>query len=62
MQPPALPLPSPAKPIDLTVKRKVEGSRLDQYLVGMFPDLSRSILQKVIDAGASDCSVSHASR
>jgi 23S rRNA pseudouridine1911/1915/1917 synthase len=38
--------------MDLTVKRKVEGTRLDQYLVLMFPDLSRSALQKVIDAGA----------
>jgi 23S rRNA pseudouridine1911/1915/1917 synthase len=52
MQPSAPPPTSPGKPIELTVKRKVEGSRLDQYLVAMFPDLSRSILQKVIDAGA----------
>jgi 23S rRNA pseudouridine1911/1915/1917 synthase len=40
------------KPLDLTAKLKVEGTRLDQYLVGMFPDFSRSIFQKVIDAGA----------
>ncbi len=38
--------------IDLTAKRKVEGLRLDQYLVGMFPDFSRSVIQKVIDAAA----------
>jgi 23S rRNA pseudouridine1911/1915/1917 synthase len=37
--------------IDLTIKRKVEGTRLDQYLVLMFPDFSRSVIQKVIDAG-----------
>lgn len=38
--------------IELTVKRKVEGTRLDQYLVLMFPDYSRSHIQKVIDAAA----------
>ena len=51
--PPPTPAPSSgAKPIDLTAKRKVEGTRLDQYLVSLFPDLSRSAVQKVIDAGA----------
>jgi 23S rRNA pseudouridine1911/1915/1917 synthase len=48
------PSPTPAaggKAIDLTAKRKVEGQRLDQYLVSMFSDLSRSVIQKVIDAG-----------
>src|SRR5262249_42176529 len=38
--------------IDITAKRKVEGTRLDQYLVGLFPDYSRSVIQKVIDAMA----------
>jgi 23S rRNA pseudouridine1911/1915/1917 synthase len=38
-------------PIDLIVKQKVEGMRLDQYLVTMFPDQSRSIVQKGIDSG-----------
>jgi 23S rRNA pseudouridine1911/1915/1917 synthase len=42
---------TPAAPIDLVAKRKVEGLRLDQYLVEMFPELSRSVLQKVIEAG-----------
>jgi 23S rRNA pseudouridine1911/1915/1917 synthase len=37
--------------IDLTVKRKIEGSRLDQYLVSAFAGFSRSVLQKAIDAG-----------
>lgn len=39
------------KVIDLTAKRKVDGLRLDQYLVSMFPDFSRSVIQKVIDGG-----------
>jgi 23S rRNA pseudouridine1911/1915/1917 synthase len=38
--------------IDLTAKRKVEGTRLDQYLVSLFPDFSRSVIKKVIDAAA----------
>ena len=37
--------------VDLVVKRKVEGTRLDQYLVLMFSDLSRSAVQRIIDAG-----------
>src|SRR5438552_1295266 len=40
-----------ACPIDLIAKRKVQGLRLDQYLVEVFPDLSRSALQRVIDGG-----------
>src|SRR5205807_9144058 len=37
--------------VDLVVKRKVEGTRLDQYLVLIFSDLSRSAVQRMIDAG-----------
>jgi 23S rRNA pseudouridine1911/1915/1917 synthase len=33
-------------------KRKVEGLRLDQYLVTQFPDYSRSLIRKAIDAGS----------
>src|SRR5438105_13488770 len=44
-------MPPPGNPIDFTAKRKLEGLRLDQYLVEMFPDLSRSVLRKIIDAG-----------
>jgi 23S rRNA pseudouridine1911/1915/1917 synthase len=44
-------MPPPGNPIDFTAKRKVEGLRLDHYLVEMFPDLSRSVLRKIIDAG-----------
>jgi 23S rRNA pseudouridine1911/1915/1917 synthase len=42
----------PRQVIDLTAKRKVEGLRLDQYLVTLFPDYSRSVIKKVIDASA----------
>jgi 23S rRNA pseudouridine1911/1915/1917 synthase len=38
--------------VDLVVRRKVEGTRLDQYLVLMLSELSRSAVQRVIDAGA----------
>ncbi len=38
--------------IDLTAKLRVEGTRLDQYLVSLFPDHSRSVIKKVIDASA----------
>jgi 23S rRNA pseudouridine1911/1915/1917 synthase len=44
--------PSVPQVINLIAKRKVEGTRLDQYLVGMFPDYSRSAVRKAIDAGA----------
>jgi len=47
----AAPAPDDARSIDLTVRRKVEGTRLDQYLAGMFADFSRSVIQRVIDAG-----------
>lgn len=43
--------PAGAQPIDVTVRCKVEGARLDLYLAGHFSDLSRSVLQKIIDAG-----------
>jgi 23S rRNA pseudouridine1911/1915/1917 synthase len=52
MQPPTTAPPASTKVIDLTAKRKVEGQRLDQYLTAMFPDYSRSVIRKVIDAGA----------
>lgn len=40
-----------ARVADLSVQRKGEGGRLDQYLVSAFPGFSRSIFQKAIDAG-----------
>jgi 23S rRNA pseudouridine1911/1915/1917 synthase len=42
--------PRPAREVDLTAKIKVEGLRLDQYLASLFPEYSRSVIQKVIDA------------
>jgi 23S rRNA pseudouridine1911/1915/1917 synthase len=50
MEPSTRPAPE-GQVIELTVKRKTEGLRLDQYLVSMFPDYSRSVVQKLIDAG-----------
>src|SRR5438270_197058 len=37
--------------LDLAPGRKVEGTRLDQYLVTLFPDHSRSVVRRVIDGG-----------
>lgn len=36
---------------DLVVQCKPDGMRLDQYLVTLFPDFSRSVVQRVIEAG-----------
>src|ERR1022692_3849841 len=36
----------------MTVQIKTAGMRIDQYLVTQFPDFSRSIIQKAIDAGS----------
>lgn len=49
-------LPPPIAPVsdrlvELTVRRKVEGQRLDQYLAAMFTDFSRSLIQKGIEQG-----------
>ena len=38
-------------PIELIARCRVEGMRLDQYLVGLYPDYSRSVVQKVIAGG-----------
>ncbi len=37
--------------VELTAQHKLVGVRLDQYLVTLFPDFSRSIMQKAIEAG-----------
>jgi 23S rRNA pseudouridine1911/1915/1917 synthase len=45
--------PAPGNPfIEVIAKRKVEGARLDQYLASLFPDYSRTVIQKAIDAQA----------
>ncbi len=40
-----------AKVFELTVSRKAQGSRLDCHIVSQIPDLSRSLVQKSIEAG-----------
>jgi 23S rRNA pseudouridine1911/1915/1917 synthase len=37
--------------VELTARCRVDGMRLDQFLVGLFPDYSRSVVQRVIDDG-----------
>ena len=37
--------------VELTAKIRLDGLRLDQYLVGQFPDYSRSVVQRVIESG-----------
>ena len=41
-----------ATPLDLVARHKSVGLRLDQYLVAQFPDYSRSLIRKAIDAGS----------
>jgi 23S rRNA pseudouridine1911/1915/1917 synthase len=52
---PESPSPPPAaaddRVLELTVRHKTEGGRLDQYLVGQLADFSRSVVQKAIEAG-----------
>src|SRR5947209_2308215 len=43
--------PEPPRLLDLTVGRKLGGTRLDQFVVGQVADFSRSLIQKAIDAG-----------
>jgi 23S rRNA pseudouridine1911/1915/1917 synthase len=44
--------PAGGRPLELVARHKGDGSRLDQYLVSVFPGYSRSVFQKAIDAGA----------
>src|SRR5438552_5196996 len=37
--------------VELVAKCRSENPRLDQYLVSTFPDFSRSVVRRVIDAG-----------
>jgi len=41
-----------ATPSQWTVKPRMVGKRVDAYLASRFPDFSRSVMRKVIDAGA----------
>jgi 23S rRNA pseudouridine1911/1915/1917 synthase len=45
-----LPIPGIGRAVELTVQMKTAGMRLDQYLVMQFPDFSRSVLQRAIEA------------
>ena len=45
-----LPIPGVGRSVDLTVQAKTAGLRLDQYLALQFPDFSRSLIQKAIEA------------
>lgn len=48
--PELLPIPGIGRSVEVTVQYKTAGMRLDQYLVLQFPDFSRSIIQKAIEA------------
>jgi 23S rRNA pseudouridine1911/1915/1917 synthase len=37
--------------LEVTAKCRIDGTRLDLFLVSVFPDFSRSVVQRVIDAG-----------
>jgi 23S rRNA pseudouridine1911/1915/1917 synthase len=51
MSSPSLSPTSENKVIELAPAHKVDGMRLDQYLATMFPDYSRSAVQRVIEKG-----------
>jgi 23S rRNA pseudouridine1911/1915/1917 synthase len=46
------PITTPAedRAVEVVAKCRVDGTRLDQYLVSVFPDYSRSVVQRVIEA------------
>jgi len=48
MSPPEL----SSTPTEFAVKARMVGKRIDAYLASRYPDYSRSVVQKVIDAGA----------
>src|SRR2546421_12707079 len=47
---PSTSLPGVGRAVELTVQPKTAGQRLDQYLACQFPDFSRSLIQKAIQA------------
>jgi 23S rRNA pseudouridine1911/1915/1917 synthase len=51
MDSPTPPPTSPDRTVEIVAKLRVDGVRLDQYLVSVFPDYSRSVVQRVIEAG-----------
>ncbi len=50
---PSVPLPPAAadRVVEITAKLRLDGVRLDQFLAGQFSDYSRSVVQRVIEAG-----------
>jgi 23S rRNA pseudouridine1911/1915/1917 synthase len=44
--------PLAGKAIELTARPKIDGIRIDQFLVSAFPGYSRSVFQKAIETGA----------
>jgi 23S rRNA pseudouridine1911/1915/1917 synthase len=44
-------LPSPSAPLEHTARLKIDGTRLDQYLRGLFGEYSRSTVQRLIESG-----------
>src|SRR4051794_24809479 len=44
-------LPGVGRAVELTVQPKTASVRLDQYIVLQFPDFSRSLVQRAIEAG-----------
>src|SRR5207302_10654145 len=48
--PELMPIPGVGRAVEKIVQLKTAGMRLDQYLVLQFPDFSRSIIQKAIEA------------
>ena len=48
---PPQPLPADARVVEHVAKCRFDSTRLDQYLAGVFSEYSRSVVQKVIDAG-----------
>ena len=51
MTSPATPLITDERIVEHVAKCRTDTMRLDQYLAGIFSDYSRSVVQKVIDAG-----------
>jgi 23S rRNA pseudouridine1911/1915/1917 synthase len=48
---PSTPSPPDAGTVEIVAKCKVDGARLDQFLHSLYPDYSRSAIQKVIEGG-----------
>jgi 23S rRNA pseudouridine1911/1915/1917 synthase len=45
------PVPADDRAVEVVAKIRLDGLRLDQYLVSVFPDYSRSVVQRVIENG-----------